>query len=127
MEAANAKTLPEGEVRWVARLVWYKAGKFSLECSSLLSRGCWQDVRETAEFKALSPDAQAKADTLIVALVLNQAGEYDMRIASRSRQYPERWLLLAREDPSVESIARKVVCKEVLEMDERYMDLFTLK
>ena len=128
MEASNTKTLPEGEVRWVAELVWSKADKFSHECSSLLNRNCWRDVLEqSVEHKALSPEARSKADSLVVALVLNQAGEYDMRIASRAREYPERWLMLAREDPNVECRVRRAICKSLLEMDEEDMDLATLK
>ena len=128
MEASNKKTLKEGEVRWVAELVWSKADKCSHECSSLLNRNVWRDVLEkSVEYRALSPEAKANADSLVVALVLNEAGEYDMRIASRARQYPERWLMLAREGPNVKCRMRQIVCEEVLTMDERDMDLVTLK
>ena len=68
-----------------------------------------------------------RADSAIVALVLNGAAEFDMRVLSSVNKFPARWLLLAYKPPTISCDIRKRVAHEILVANLHALDVTTAK
>ena len=115
-------------VRYVALLVWDRAAKYAKQFNDLLNRHCWNDILEQSSEVDSLPARHLKAlESVVVVLILNLAAEFDLRVVSRTRKFPEKLLLFCQEDPAFGCACRKRLAAEILAMPEEQLEINTLK
>ena len=113
-------------VGYMAHLVWGKAETFASEFSGMLRKDHWNHLLDEADNYVSVQDA-FQAPSAIVALVLNGAAEFDMRVHAVIKRFPARWLLLAYSSPTIGCDIRKRVAHEVLVANVEDLDITTFK
>ena len=106
--SGRAGTRPDGDNGhgYVALLVNGKAAMFAAQFDSLLALSPWTDILSGEAAATLSEDGRSNLHSAIVALVVNGAAEFDVRVKKAMEEWPQKMRLLVAEPADSESASR---------------------